>query len=81
MLLSEINTQEIQGRILDAAYEVFTPYSKGTRYDAIEAIYEHDQWWIQFYDVDGEDSYILRQFSVNDAQQNGNFFFEFEEVS
>lgn len=67
---------EIQEKILAAAHKALDKY--GPEGGVIKAIYEHDQWWVTFYDwsVDG-----WRTFSVNEAEGIGTFDgFDFEEV-
>ena len=76
MLKTEQNTKEVEKNVLFGARKAF-PKRKYER-ENITAVFEHEQWWIRFYDLTEEKD---RTFSVCDASGINTYNgFSFEEV-
>ncbi|MDD4000115.1 MAG: hypothetical protein PHX62_04385 [Bacilli bacterium] len=76
MLNCEINTPQMEKKILAGAKQCFKGYS--IENNKIHAIFEHGQWWVRFFDEQEE---MDRTYSVIDAEGIGTYNgFDYEEV-
>lgn len=68
MLKTETNTPEMEQKTIRAAIRKLQP-----PHHHLNVTFEHGQWWTACADCGAS-------WSVNDAEYEGNFYFDFEEV-